>query len=84
MTRQKARDAALLLPLFGLLLLLPPFVGLMQGVAGFAGVPAIVLYIFVIWAALIAAGILLSGRLRVEQDLQGSTSIEQAGPDADT
>lgn len=82
MTRQKARDAALLLPLFGLLLLMPPFVGLLKGVAGFAGIPAIALYVFVIWAALISAGFLLSRRLAEQQDLP-SKPPDRAENDAD-
>lgn len=83
MTRQKARDAALLLPLLGLLLLMPPFVGLLQGVAGFAGIPAIALYIFIIWAAMIAAGFLLSRRIGALQGFT-ATGADQADGDADT
>ena len=66
MTRQKARDAALLLPFFGLLLLMPPFVGLFEGVAGLLSIPAVALYIFIVWAILIWAGFLLSRRLHTD------------------
>jgi hypothetical protein len=83
MTRQKARDAALLLPLLGLLLLLPPFVGLLHGVAGFSGVPAIVLYIFIVWAALISAGFFLSRRIAAQQGFS-TAMADQADSDADT
>lgn len=83
MTRQKARDAALLLPLFGLLLLMPPFVGLLQGVAGFAGIPAVALYIFIVWAALIAVGMLLSRRLTLDTESPNPVP-GQAENDADT
>lgn len=82
MTRQKARDAALLLPLFGLVLLMPPFVGLLQGVAGYAGIPAVAVYVFIVWAALISAGFLLSRRLGSQQDLL-SPGTDQDDNDAD-
>ena len=68
MSRQKLRDAALLLPLMGLLLFMPPFVGLLKGPGEIAGVPALVVYIFVVWAGLIVLGVLLSRRLSVADD----------------
>lgn len=68
MNRQKVRDAALLLPFFGLLLFLPPFVGLLRGTATVVGVPAIVLQVFLVWAALIGAGAWLSRQLQAEDE----------------
>ncbi|WP_416896355.1 MAG: hypothetical protein ACMVY4_12495 [Minwuia sp.] len=63
MNRQKLRDAALLLPLMGLLLLMPPFVGLFRRSGEIAGVPSLVVYIFAVWAVLIGLGLLLSRKL---------------------
>ncbi|WP_417514961.1 hypothetical protein [Minwuia sp.] len=84
MNRQKLRDAALLLPLIGLFLLMPPFVGLLSGPARLAGVPAIVVYIFAVWAMLIALGFLLSRRLSTGGEA-ASTEPPPAEPsDADT
>ncbi len=90
MNRQKLRDAALLLPLLGVLLVMPPFVGLLSGPLTIFGLPAVVVYIFVIWAGLISLGIWLSGRLtRIEDPppldlagMQGET--DQGHRDADT
>lgn len=47
------RDAAIVLPLLGTALWMPPLVGLMFPVGSAAGVPAIVLYVFGVWALLI-------------------------------
>lgn len=63
MDRQKLRDAALVLPAAGLILIMPPFAGLFVGGGTVAGIPAVVLYIFGVWAALIGLGGLLSRRL---------------------
>ncbi len=47
------RDAAILLPLLGTALWMPPLVGLILPVGSIAGVPAIALYVFGVWALLI-------------------------------
>lgn len=85
MDRQKLRDAALVLPVFGLILFMPPFVGLFGGADATGGVPAIALYLFGVWAVLIALSALLSRRLgRAERrSAEAETSaVEEAG-DAD-
>lgn len=61
---RKAQDRALLLPLVGLLLLIPPIANLFQLDVRFAGVPFTALYLFFVWAALIAGAAALSPRLR--------------------
>ena len=66
LARRKARDRALILPLVGLLLLMPPLAGIFQLEARIAGVPFTAIYLFVIWGALIAGAALLSGHLRRE------------------
>jgi O-antigen/teichoic acid export membrane protein len=61
---QRVRDAAWLLPLAGLALLMPPFVTLFTGDADVLGVPRIIVYVFGVWLALIGAAALLARRLR--------------------
>jgi len=65
--RQKARDAALILPVLGAAALMPPFatVFAVDGVA--FGVPVVVLYVFGVWAGLILAAFLLARPLGREQ-----------------
>lgn len=60
---QRARHAAVLVPLLGLFMLLPPVIALFAGPWLPFGVPLIVLYVFGIWAALVAAAAWLAGRL---------------------
>lgn len=59
----KAPDAAVALPLFGLFLLMPPVISLFAAPASLFGVPLIVLYLFGVWAILIACAALLTRHL---------------------
>ena len=59
----RARDAAWVLPLLGLLLLMPPVIVLFAVPFGLAGVPLIVVYVFGVWLALVVAAALLGHRL---------------------
>lgn len=63
MRARKARDAALIIPLMGLVLLTPPLAQIFAIDARIIGVPAVVVYIFAIWAALIFIAKRLAGRL---------------------
>jgi hypothetical protein len=58
------RDLAVLLPVVGFTLLSPPVIGLFVSDARPFGVPGIVVYVFAVWAALIAAAALSSRGLR--------------------
>jgi hypothetical protein len=51
----RARDAAVLLPLLGLFLLMPPIIALFAQPVTVVGVPLIVAYVFGVWLALVAA-----------------------------
>lgn len=51
--QRKARDRAFIVPLFGLMMLMPPVVGAFALPASVLGVPLIVVYLFAVWAALI-------------------------------
>ena len=61
---RKARDRAMILPLVGLILLTPPVAGVFQLEAKIAGVPFTAIYLFAVWALLIAGAAALSRRLR--------------------
>jgi len=59
----KAPDAAVVLPVFGMFLLLPPAISLFAAPVAIWGVPLIVLYVFGAWAGLICCAALLARRL---------------------
>jgi hypothetical protein len=59
----KTPDAAVVLPLFGLFLLMPPIITLFATQIDIGGVPLIVVYVFGVWAALILCAALLARRL---------------------
>lgn len=59
-----ARDAAIVLPVLGLLLFSPPLITLFASDAPVFGAPFIVVYLFAAWATLVAAALVLSRRLR--------------------
>ena len=61
---RKARDRALILPLVGFILLTPPVAGIFQLETKIAGMPFTALYLFAIWAMLIAGAAVLSRQLR--------------------
>lgn len=62
-TARRRRDAAAVLPLFGTLLLLPPFVNLFARGDLLFGIPLEVVYLFGIWIALVLGALMLSRRL---------------------
>lgn len=59
----RARDAARLLPLVGLFLLLPPVIAPFAVPVNLAGVPLLVIYLFAVWLGLIVAAALLARAL---------------------
>lgn len=61
--RRKARDRSLALLVLGLAMSLPPLAGLFQLDAKLAGLPAALVYLFVLWACLIAGAAMLSRSL---------------------
>lgn len=68
----RVRDAAVVLPLVGLFLLMPPTIALFAVGYPIAGVPLIVAYLFGVWIALIACAALIAHRLaRSERDAGG-------------
>lgn len=59
----RIRSAAALAPLLGLVLLLPPLIALFTAPVRVLGIPLIVLYLFGLWAALIAGAARLARHL---------------------
>lgn len=61
--RQRIRDAATVLPFVGTALMMPPLIGLFAVPVALGGIPLIVLYVFAVWAAIIASAFVLARRL---------------------
>lgn len=61
--RRKARDRSFVLTLLGVALLLPPAAGLFQLEGKLFGLPATLIYLFAVWAGLIAGAGLIARRL---------------------
>ena len=76
----KVRDRALVLPLVGALLLISPLAGIFLLEAKPAGIPFTLIYLFTVWALLIAAAATLSRRLR--DGVVATASTESADPRA--
>jgi hypothetical protein len=76
----KAPDAAIVLPLLGLFLLMPPVIGLFASARMVFGIPLIVLYVFGVWAALILCALFLARHL---SPLTGPGQPDQAAPATD-
>lgn len=74
-----APDAAIVLPLFGLFLLMPPIITLFASGLDIEGVPLIVVYVFGVWGALIVCAALLARRLDPAQPAQEAPP--EIGPD---
>lgn len=66
----KTYNLALLLPLCGLFLLMPPAVLAFDIETTIAGIPMIVVYIFAVWALLILGAALLARRLAAMSDTE--------------
>ena len=62
--RQKREDAALVLPFFGVLLLVSPMLDAAYGIDSIFGIPAVVFYIFFAWVFLIALAARLARLLK--------------------
>jgi hypothetical protein len=59
----RMRDAATVLPIIGLFLLMPPVITLFAAHVSVAGVPLIVVYLFSVWLALIVGTAWIARRL---------------------
>lgn len=74
--QRKMRDRAVVLLLCGVIFLLPPFAGIFHLNTTVFGVPATLIYLFAVWAFLIAGARWLSARLDsgAETDANGESS----------
>ena len=63
LTHRKARDRSLALLLAGIVLLMPPAVGISLIEATFLGIPVPLIYLFCVWVTLIAGAAILSNTL---------------------
>jgi hypothetical protein len=79
---QRHREAALLIPLFGVFLILPPILGLFDGPHAVAGIPILHIYLFAVWLALVGAAFWLSRRLGRDDPDPGSEGGPSAPPPA--
>ena len=60
----KILDRAFVLPIIGLLFLVPPVANIFQLDVFLGGIPFTALYLFTVWGLLIVGAIVLSGKLR--------------------
>jgi len=78
----RLRDAAVVLPLVGLFLLMPPVITLFVRPADVVGVPLIVAYLFGVWLALIGCAALLGRRIAPDAAPDsGRSSASRPGAD---
>lgn len=64
LSRRKLHDRSIALVLVGVILLMPPVVGISLIDGKLGGVPIPLLYVFAVWALLIAGAVLLARPLR--------------------
>ena len=76
---QKPRDAALVTPIIGAAVLLPPIATVFEIGGTVFGVPFVVVHVFGVWAALILAAFLLSRKLVHEQPAPDAPLGERRG-----
>jgi hypothetical protein len=76
MTVQKLQSAALFFAIFGAMLILPPLVLLFNVEMRFFGLPAEMIYLFVVWAGLAAGTAWFAYRLPHEPGQEKSEDLE--------
>jgi hypothetical protein len=74
-SRPRSEEAAILLPFFGIVLLMPPIVNLFVAKEMFFGVPPVLVYLFAVWLALILGAVLVS----LAAPFRGGTFREDRG-----
>lgn len=76
---QGTRDAATVLPFVAGVLLMPPLIHIFAAPVTIAGIPLIVVYVFLVWAAVIIGAYVLARRLA--RLAAGPDDVEQPPPD---
>lgn len=74
--RRGARDTATLLPIAAVILLMPPFILIFAIPGTIAGIPIIVVYLFLAWAGLVLAAWLVA---RHVEPPDGGNDADDAG-----
>ena len=64
----RLQTAAVLLPVFGAMLFVPPLLGVFNVPATIIGIPVVAIYLFSVWIGLIALTFILSRRLGRDDD----------------
>ena len=77
-TRRKVRDRSIALVVAGTALFMPPLVGVSLVDGKIAGIPVPIVYVSVVWAALIAAAALLARPLRNSETAAPSGNANDA------
>ena len=72
---QGVRDAATVLPVLTIILLIPPIILIFARPSTIAGLPLILVYVFGVWAASILAALWLSTRLPGDDAEQGLPQV---------
>ena len=80
LSRRKIRDRSIALVLVGTVALMPPVVGVSLIEGNIGGVPAPLLYVFVVWSVLIAGAAALASPLLDTEEPPSST--EPPNPDS--
>lgn len=78
--RRKLENAALALPVFGAILMVPPLIGIFNVSHTVFGIPVPVIYLFSLWISLIGATVFLSSRMN---DRMTSDNSSKSSPDGD-
>ena len=76
--RRKARDRSIALLLVGVVLLMPPLIGVSLVDGTVAGVPIPLLYVFAVWAALIGGAAVLARPLQNSETVTLSEDKDDA------
>lgn len=82
--QSRSKEAALVIPFFGLFLLLPPLLSLFDGASTIFGIPVLYIYVFGVWFGLVIAGMWLARRLEAEEQdaiRDAEPAVSQSGAD---
>jgi len=79
--RRKWQESALIVPILGIFLLLPPFISVFSINMSVFGIPLIVLYIFTVWIALILVTRFLAQKLMRDYETDHSKKTNETGSD---
>ncbi|MGI9419953.1 MAG: hypothetical protein ACR2RA_19180 [Geminicoccaceae bacterium] len=79
LSRRKVRDRSIALALVGTVVLMPPVAGISLTDGSIGGIPVPILYVFVIWSALIAGAAALGRPLLDTDESASSAEIHRPG-----